>query len=125
MTRIEYGTCDMRRPKKLIETGWDMTDNDTIGYLAADMEELPFDGVVVKVRGTKPGGQRIELRQAFQSGAWEEGWFEAAKDQLKRAGFVKFTDNFIVLNALPGVDWFDSSGAWDDIAHHCWIAAWV
>jgi hypothetical protein len=116
--------ADMRRPKKLIATGWDMANSDTLLAQWAEMEARPFDGVVVPVNGENADGP-FELRWAFKCGAWDPDWFSAAAQRLARIPFRRFTDNFVLVNANPGtVDWFNDNG-WADIVEHCRIAAGV
>ena len=52
-------------PKKLIETGWDMPDTQRLRDNLAQMEQQPFDGVVVQAVG-KPG----PLSVAFSDKVW-------------------------------------------------------
>jgi len=116
---------DMRRPKKLIATGWDKADTGRLRQNLAEMEKRPFDGVVLEVNGQDDDGKRVPLRWAFQPGEWKREWFQAGIDDLRACQFRRFTDNFIQFNANPGnVDWFDDDG-WRQIVDHWRIAAWV
>ncbi|MHC4405131.1 MAG: hypothetical protein ACYTG0_36255 [Planctomycetota bacterium] len=116
---------DHRRPKKLIATGWDQPDPQRLSENVSEIEKRPFDGVVIRVAGRKPGGQQVPLNSAFLKDSWDQSWFQESVDTLKAVRSEKLTDNFILLNANPGdVDWFDDEG-WSHIVEHCRIAAWV
>ena len=121
--RAEAG--DMRRPKKLIQTGWDKPDSERLLQNLAEMEKRPFDGVVIHVLGHIDEKKRCYMRGAFIDRKWERAWFQPCIDNLKACKFKRFTDNFITIGANPGnVDWFDDAG-WANIVDHWRIAAWV
>jgi hypothetical protein len=116
---------DARRPKKLIQTGWDMPDTQTLRANLAEMETRPFNGVVIQAVGKRDDGQPCQLSWAFLDQQWKQQWFQQCVEDLKQCDFKRFTDNFVLLNANPGsVDWFDDAG-WKNIVEHCRIAAWV
>lgn len=117
--------ADMRRSKKLIETGWDEPNTQTLRKNLAEIEKSPFDGVVIGVLGKSEDGTPCSLRTAFANQPWQRSWFQSAIDDLKACRFQHFTDNFFILGANPGnVDWFDDAG-WRTIVEHWRIAAWV
>lgn len=116
---------DARRPKKLIEVGWDMPDSQHLPGILDEVEKQPFDGLVVQAIGRKDDGSAIPLGWAFLNQKWSRQWFQSSVDQLKGCKFRRFTDNFLIFNANPGdVDWFDDAG-WKNIVEHWRIAAWV
>ncbi|HUT33603.1 MAG TPA: hypothetical protein VNE39_09000 [Planctomycetota bacterium] len=116
---------DARRPKKLIQTGWDQPDTERLLANLAEMEKRPFDGVVVNVVGQADAKRRCSLRTAFLNEKWQREWFQPCVAQLRACKFTRFTDNFVVLGANPGnVDWYDDAG-WAAIVDHWRIAAWV
>ena len=116
---------DLRRPKKLIETGWDMPDTRTLRANLTEIESRPFDGVVIQAVGRDAAGKPRRLGWAFLDEKWQREWFQPCVDDLRACKFRRLTDNFIILNANPGnVDWFDDAG-WQNIIEHCRIAAWV
>lgn len=116
---------DMRRPKKLISTGWDTPDTATLLKNLEEMEKRPFDGVVVAVVGSIDDKRQCPLRYAHQKQDWKREWFQPCIEQMKACKFKRFTDNFIIVNANPGdVDWFDDDG-WRSIVDHWRIAAWI
>ena len=53
---------EMRRPKKLIATGWDKADTGRLLENSEEMEKRPFDGVVLEVVGQDEDGTRVPLR---------------------------------------------------------------
>ncbi|MFO8011986.1 MAG: hypothetical protein R6X20_01640 [Phycisphaerae bacterium] len=116
---------DARRPKKLIETGWDHPNTERLRANLEEMEERPFDGVVLRVEGTKPDGKPCPLHWMWTAGAWDRAWFDEAVANLVACTSDRLTDNFVGINANPGdVDWFDDA-AWADIVAHWRIAASV
>lgn len=116
---------DMRRPKKLIATGWDAPDTQRLRQNLAEMEKRPFDGVVFVAVGQTAEGKPCSLRGAFVDQPWQKAWFQSCVDDLKACRFEKCTDNFVSLGANPGnVDWFDDAG-WKNVVDHWRIAAWI
>jgi len=102
--------------KKLIEYGWDVPDTAFVRAHVAEMEEVPFDGVVIRVFA-KPGvadqlGWRTFSKQKIKP---EE--YEHAIADLRATKFTRFKDNFIQVIAYPGdVDWFDPE--WSAVAQN-------
>lgn len=116
---------DARRPKKLIETGWDQPDTERLMQNLAEMEKRPFDGVVVSAVGRVDEKRRCDLRAAFANEPWQREWFQPCVAHLKACKFTRFTDNFLVLGANPGnVGWHDDAG-WANVVEHWRIAAWL
>ena len=116
---------DMRRTKKLIATGWDQVDSSRLSENLDQMEERPFDGVVIRLEGIDDQGKTCSLRTGFSREAWKTEWFQPAVQRLKACQFKRFTDNFVIFGANPGdVDWFDDRG-WESIVEHWRIAAKV
>ncbi len=117
--------ADMRRPKKLIATGWDQADSERLLKNLEQMEKQPFDGVVIRIVGRIDDKRRCQLRGAFLNRKWQREWFLPCVRNLKACKFRRFTDNFILIGANPGnVDWFDDAG-WAQIVDHWRIAAWI
>jgi hypothetical protein len=116
---------DLRLPKKLIATGWDKPDSQSLRKNLAEIERQPFDGVVIEVAGRTPDGKRCSIRPTFSREKWQREWFQPVVDDLRACKFQRFTDNFITLGANPGnVDWFDDEG-WKEIVEHWRIGAWI
>ncbi len=111
--------------KKLIETGWDQPNTQTLRANLAQMEQRPFDGVVVGAVGRVDDKRHCDLRGAFGAAKWERAWFNNCVDDLRAARSSRLTDNFVIVGANPGnVDWFDDAG-WANVVEHWRIAAWV
>jgi hypothetical protein len=118
-------SADLRRPKKLIATGWDQADSDRLPGLVAEIDKRPFDGIVVEALGRNDEGKPVKLGWAFHSEKWKQAWFEAAAQRLKACKFRRPMDNFVLFYANPGnVDWFDDAG-WREVVEHWRIAARV
>lgn len=111
--------------KKLIETGWDQPDTVRLRANLAEMDQTPFDGVVVVCNGKDADGKAVALRGTFGAGAWKQEWFRNCIEDLQAIKPTRLKDNFITIGANPGnVDWFDDAG-WKDVVEHWRIAAWV
>lgn len=63
--------ADMRRPKKLIATGWDQPDTQRLRKNLAEMEKRPFDGVVFVALERMEDGKTCQLRGAFVDQPWQ------------------------------------------------------
>jgi hypothetical protein len=121
----DAGAADLHQRKKLIATGWDMADTGRLRANLAQMEQRPFDGVVLRLEGHGEEKKPCPLRAAFGKDQWDRAWFQHCVENLRACKFQGFTDNFILIGANPGnVDWFDDAG-WAEIAEHWRIAAWL
>ena len=105
--------------KKLIEYGWDVPSTEYVRRNVAEMEKIPFDGVVIRV---SPKGQDFGSTYSF---GWEVfsptrlNWDDMrhAVDDLRAAEFGRFKHNFIQVIVAPGkIDWFDAQ--WSAVAHN-------
>ena len=124
---IPYGSAsrEMQIQKKLIATGWDHADSQTLLDNLEQMETRPFDGVVIYLTGRTAEDKPCQLHRGFVNQKWQHQWFQSCVNQLKRCKFKRFTDNFILFGANPGdVDWFDDKG-WQNIVEHWRIAGWI
>ncbi|MDD5704767.1 MAG: hypothetical protein PHR35_02500 [Kiritimatiellae bacterium] len=111
--------------KKLIESGWGMPDTQWLPQNLAEMEQQPFDGITLRAVGHRNASNSVPLTRAFNNEEWESSWFQSCVDDLRACAFARFTDNFVAVSANPGnVDWFDDQ-AWNRIATHWRIAAWI
>lgn len=111
--------------KKLIETGWDMPDTRRLRDSLAQMEQQPFDGVVLEAIGQTGEKKHCPMLLAFVNEKWQRDWFSDCVADLRACKFARFTDNFVLVGANPGnVDWFDDAG-WANIVEHWRIAAWL
>jgi len=99
--------------KKLIEFGWDEPDAAFMRRHIAQMEQLPFDGVVFHVNYAAPDGKPGNfLWEAWGRRAFTEAELAPALADLTTTPFGRFTHNFLRFNTSPGdVDWFDDFSA--------------
>jgi len=113
---------DALKGKKLIEWGWDEPDTRSIRQNVRKMEQMPFDGLVFHVAGSKSGnfvwemwgGRRFELAE-----------FQGAINDLKATPFQRLTDRFLRVNVTPGkVDWYDDQ-AWAVVLQNSTVAAQI
>jgi hypothetical protein len=111
--------------KKLIELGWDKPDAASLRKNLKQMEQSPFNGVIVNVKGTNDKGEAISFYHSFNNAVWKKEYFQNSINDLKAVQSDKLTDNFLQFTANPGnVDWFDDAG-WKQIVDHWRIAAEV
>ncbi|MEW6750662.1 MAG: hypothetical protein AB1505_06760 [Candidatus Latescibacterota bacterium] len=96
--------------KKLVEYGWDVPPIEFVAEHIRDMEQLPFDGIVFRLRG---------LDHAFDTQPWPADSLDAQVATLKRIDWQNFTDNFLCLYSadFDSMDWFDD-GQWRTITRN-------
>lgn len=110
---------------KLLEAGWEQPTAVDLRQNLKQMENTPFDGFMLMLRGRDDAGRSILMTNAFSDVPWKLSWFQSSIDDLKAAQSSRLTDNFIRLNSNPAnVDWFDDAG-WKEIINHWRIAAEV
>ncbi len=99
--------------KKVIEFGWDVPQVDLVSKNIAKMEEMPFDGIVFRLKG---GNMAFDYKKPKP---------EDYKEDFKNSADIKwnkFTDNFIVLFVASMQDWFDD-GHWANITERVKLIA--
>lgn len=101
--------------KTLIEYGWDVPSPAYLRDHIGQMEERPFDGVIMRLEGKGRG-------LIFSGGKWDQAHYQA--DQEARAGIKwgKFRHNFIMIYAASGQDWFSDSD-WEGVLGNLAIMA--
>ncbi|MEW6358556.1 MAG: sugar-binding protein [Planctomycetota bacterium] len=99
--------------KKLIEYGWDVPFPDFLRDHIREMERLPFDGIIFKLRS----GCNVLTPKKFDPAKFAEE--EAVLGQI---AWGTFTDNFVILWAASDQDWF-SDEHWEAIAHNARLLA--
>ena len=113
--------------KRLIEYGWDAPNTAYLREHVREMEKRPFQGVVLRVtRTTEPRlggteetlGWRVFGRERFQPADYEH-----AIEDLRATPFRAFTDNFVQVISMPGLDWFDPE--WSAVAFNAGVLARV
>jgi hypothetical protein len=101
--------------KKLIEYGWDVPYPDQVRNEIGNMEKLPFDGVIFRLR---------EWNHAFDPRPWDEAQLKPQFDDLAAIQWSKFTDNFLCLYAANNwkMDWFNDE-QWKGITANLRLSA--
>lgn len=111
--------------KKLIEYGWDCPNTAYVRQHIRQMEARPFDGVVIQVTSTlepRLGGTEGTLGwRVFSPRRLERLEWEHALADLQATPFTSFTDNFIQMISMPGIDWFDPE--WGAVADNAAVLA--
>ncbi|MCC7261825.1 MAG: carbohydrate-binding family 9-like protein [Candidatus Latescibacteria bacterium] len=85
--------------KKLIEYGWDVPTPAYVRDHLVQMQERPFDGVIMRLAG-KGGGQ------VFSGGRWNPADYQADLEALQAIEWGSFGDNFLMIYAASEQDWF-------------------
>lgn len=102
-----------RMEKKLIEYGWDVPTPDFIRANIREMEKLPFDGLIFRL---KAGGNALDPKP------WDEAKFAEDFDNAANIAWDKFTDNFVQMLVSSDQDWFDDTH-WQAIEHNIKLVA--
>jgi hypothetical protein len=102
-----------RMDKKLIEYGWDVPTPDFIRANIAEMEKLPFDGVIFR---PKAGSNALDPKP------WDEAAFAEDFDNAANIAWERFSDNFVQMLVSSDQDWFDDA-QWQAIEHNVQILA--
>lgn len=95
-------TENPRTPKKLIEYGWDAPDPNFYRQHLQEMEQQPFDGIILKLNAGK---------EVFKKTAYPNTAFTQDRRDLAATKSTRFTDNFVVMwsGMDDGWDWFDNN----------------
>ncbi|UCH35887.1 MAG: hypothetical protein JSV65_05910 [Armatimonadota bacterium] len=123
---VALAACAWAAPieKKIVEFGWDVPDTAYLREHVRDMERLPFNGVVLRMYGTRDG-DKVDGYTVFRREAWQRDWFAQCAEDLRATDFRTFTDNFILMWTTPGTpDWF-SDDDWRAVCNNIGILAWV
>ena len=112
--------------KKFIELGWDMPNT---AYLKEHHEEMqrttPFDGVILSLEGTAPGGKKYSSKGIMDARAWDPAWFAQTVDDLKACRWTTFTDNFLCFNFSPGTIAWDDDEGWTNLCNKTALCAQI
>ena len=113
--------------KKVIEFGWDMPDTGFVKKNIAQMENTPFDGLAIAIKGKRTDRRNLGW-YAWSRNRLKEDDYVYAIDDLKSTPFRRFTDNFILLTTtFPDKDgevgWLDPE--WSSIAYNAGCIAKV
>ena len=99
--------------KKLIEYGWDVPKPSFVAEHIREMEERPFEGLIMRVPS---------IGVIFRNEKWDEAEFADEFAALEKIEWDKFTDNFIVMYAKSSMDWF-SDADWECVLHNVGLCA--
>jgi len=102
-----------QRQKKLIEYGWDVPLPSFVVQHIREMEQRPFDGLIMRVPN---------IGSIFENKKWDEAEVAAEFQALEQIKWDKFTDNFIVMYAASTMDWF-SDADWESVVHNVGLCA--
>jgi len=103
--------------KKLILHSWDMKGPVELAENAGRLQHAPFDGLVVRARGTLDGwddtSQATNFCYTFYNKNVDVAAAEPLVEVMSKIKWGKFTDNFMYMVPGDNVDWFDEA-AWDE-----------
>jgi hypothetical protein len=111
--------------KKYINYGW---DKPTTAYVKAhirEMEKSPYDGVgivVSPIPNDVDGKGDYIGKWVFHTEPFRPEQYEHAIADLEATEFRRFTDNFIQIKTMPGIDMLDEA-AWATTLYNCRIMA--
>lgn len=98
---------------KIIEYGWDKPQPTFVAKNIRQMEQRPFDGVVMLIP---------KMNLPFTNKPLVEQDFAAELAALPTIKWQRFTDNFIVVNSASSMDWF-SDADWQVVAANVTLLA--
>jgi len=112
--------------KKLIESGWERTGTGDLLKYQKQMEETPYDGVVIYLRGNDDAGKLVTLGyKVFAPSPLKLSWFKDDIKNLQSFHSKQLTDNFAVITVKGNPpDWFDDKG-WATIIDNWKVAATI
>ena len=99
--------------KKLIEYGWDVPSPTFVAEHIREMEERPFDGLIMQVPN---------IGSIFVNKKWDEAEVVGEFRALQQIRWRKFTDNFICMYSASTMDWF-SDPDWECVLHNVGLCA--
>ena len=94
-------------PKKLIEYGWNAPTPNFFRKHIKEMEQRPFDGVMLKLNAGK---------EVFNKDAYPDSAFTQDRVDLAATKSTQLTDNFVVM-------WSGTEKGWDWFSDADWAAA--
>jgi hypothetical protein len=99
--------------KKLIEYGWDVPTPAFVRAHIRDMEQRPFDGLIMRLSN---------FGKVFTVEKWDEAQYGAALEDLRNIKWDRFTDNFVIMWSASTMDWF-SDDDWAIVTHNVGLVA--
>jgi len=111
------------KAKKLIEYGWDCPTTAYTREHIAEMEKVPFDGIMLAAIPAPGSANMTDFGcRAFGKERLDANQLQSAIADIKATHFKRFRSNFIRLITLPGdIDWFDPE--WSTVAHNSGVLA--
>ena len=100
-------------PKKLIEYGWDVPTPSFVAQHIREMEERPFDGLIMRVPN---------IGSVFENRKWDRAEVAGELAALAAIRWEKFTDNFICMYAASSMDWCRDAD-WENVLHNVGLCA--
>jgi hypothetical protein len=100
---------------KILEWGWETPLPSYINEHVIEMEQIPFDGLVLDLKRNDKAGSLYQ--QDYNRFAWAVWGSKTINPEnysidikaLKKTNFKNFTDNFLRFNVTPGdIDWYDN-----------------
>jgi hypothetical protein len=107
--------ADTPQIKKLIKYGWDAPDPTYVAAHIREMEERPFDGIIMKMAGKYRG-------HIFLGGRWNPDDYAADMRAMGSITWGRFKSNFLMMYSTSEQDWF-SDEDWNAILHNVGIVA--
>jgi hypothetical protein len=101
--------------KKLIEYGWDVPAPSFVAQNIRQMENRPFDGLILRVP---------TIGTIFTGKKWDPADPKIAAElkALEQIQWGKFTDNFVIMYAASTMDWF-SDADWESVQSNVRLCA--
>jgi hypothetical protein len=102
--------------KKLIEYGWDVPDAAYVRQHIAEMEKLPFDGLIFRL------GSWPQTGNVFSGKPWDEKALAPLFTDCAGIRWGSFTDNFLIMLSASDMDWL-SDADWQAVTHNVALLA--
>ena len=68
---------------KLLEAGWEQPTAADLRQNLKQMENTPFDGFMLMLKGRDDAGHIVQMANAFSNVPWKLSWFQSSIDDLK------------------------------------------
>jgi len=108
-------TSRLPATKKLIEYGWDVPTPAFVRDHIREMEERPFDGLMMRLAGGNRG-------KVFFGGRHKETDFAADIKALQGIDWQRFKHNFLMMYAASDADWY-SDEDWANVRFNVSLVA--
>lgn len=108
-------TSRLPATKKLIEYGWDVPTPAFVRDHIREMEQRPFDGLMMRLAGGNRGS-------VFRGGRYQEADFADDFAALAAIDWQRFQNNFLMMYAASDMDWF-SEEDWANVLYNVELMA--